>query len=167
MPTIFHSNYSVIHIFLRTLRNETLSLSIESSATIQELKNVIQNKYNMPVETQQLFHQGRVLKGRKSLSAYKLNAKSTIDNPISLTQKFNVQVYISKKVLSLFSLTIKKDKKEKKKNRLKCSALLSQTTVECGSTTTVHTILESLNLSHLKHLIKFCTMHIIVKISAF
>eukprot|EP01083_Nonionella_stella_P297844 1011219_1 len=120
MPTIFNSNINIssVQIFLRSLRNKTLTIHLESTATVYELKDFIERKYNIPIETQQLFHQGRLLKNKRSLSTYKLNGQTTMTQPILLTQSFKVDVFISTKVLSLHSLAIK-NKSNNKLNKKK------------------------------------------------
>eukprot|EP01083_Nonionella_stella_P028963 79845_1 len=149
MPTIFNSkaNLSSVQLCLRTLRNETLNIHVEATATVYELKSFVYRKYHIPVETQQLFHQGRLLKDKRCLSTYKLNAQSTMVQPILLTQALDVQVIISQKVLSLHSLSLR--------NR-KANKLSTQQRIQCGETTTTNAILKQLHLSHLSHLLKVC-----------
>eukprot|EP01084_Bolivina_argentea_P128760 227529_1 len=163
MPTIFNSNINIssVQIFLRSLRNKTLTIHLESTATVYELKDFIERKYNIPIETQQLFHQGRLLKNKRSLSTYKLNGQTTMTQPILLTQSFKVDVFISTKVLSLHSLAIKnksnnKLNKKKKLNDNNNKELPSQQIIQCSSTTTIQSILKQLNLSNLSHLLKVC-----------
>jgi len=139
-----------IQVFVRTLNNETLAINISSSATVNELKDFISHAHSIPIEMQQLFHQGRLLKNNRKLSYYKINDETTMNHPLLLTQMCNIDVFISKKVLSLYSLTDNKSSKTSK------SDLPKQNSVECSPNTTVNSILKQLNLDHLSHLLKVC-----------
>eukprot|EP01084_Bolivina_argentea_P173255 300089_1 len=137
-----------VQILIRTLRNKTLCIDLESNSTVNALKYHISRKYDIAVESQQLFYEGRELKDRRSISSYKICTNSTLRQPILLTQKFKIQIFVSKKVLSLHSLISNNDR-----NRL-----CSQTTIHCTSTTTISSIIKKLNLVNLQKmdLLKIC-----------
>jgi len=137
-----------MQICVRTLHNESLSIEIESTATVYELKELIQRQHKVPVETQELFHHGRLLKDKRSLSTYKIDAKSTMDQPLLLSQIFNVEVFVSKKILSIYSFTNNQNEKYYQ--------LPAQQTIECNAETTVNSMLQQLHLSNLSHLLKVC-----------
>jgi len=135
-----------VQVFVRTLNNQTLTINISSNATINELKEFIFIAHLIPIQMQQLYQQGRLLKNNRKLSYYKINDNSTMKHPLLLTQIFNINVFISKKVLSLYSLNGDKNK----------NILPKQNCVECHPNTSVNSILKQLNLHHLSHLLKVC-----------
>jgi len=139
---------NTMQICVRTIRNKLLSVNIESTATVYELKDLIQRQHKVPVETQQLFHHGRLLKDKRSLSAYKIDAKSTMDQPLLLSQTFNVEVFVSKKILSIYSFINNQNQKYYQ--------LPAQQTIECSADSTVTSMLQQLHLSNLSHLLKVC-----------
>ncbi|CAD8142037.1 unnamed protein product [Paramecium octaurelia] len=61
-----------ITLKIKTLDNQITSFSIDPNNTVQQLKNVIQNKLNIPFDKQRLIYQGRVLENNKTLQDYKL-----------------------------------------------------------------------------------------------
>ena len=133
-------------ILVRTLRNQTLSLKLNTKSSVQELKDMIQQQHGIPIETQQLFHHGRLLKkDDRRLSKYRVDENTTADRPVLLLQKFKAKVVCSHKVMSLYALTM--DHHIKK--------LHPKQQINCVSTTTIAAVLEQLNLSHLSHLVKF------------
>eukprot|EP00484_Ammonia_sp_Unknown_P015806 CAMPEP_0197073568 /NCGR_PEP_ID=MMETSP1384-20130603/210669_1 /TAXON_ID=29189 /ORGANISM="Ammonia sp." /LENGTH=498 /DNA_ID=CAMNT_0042512405 /DNA_START=67 /DNA_END=1563 /DNA_ORIENTATION=+ len=142
-------------IYVRTLRNQTLAIDAESIGTIAELKESIYLKHDIPVKAQQIFLHGHLLKDSRTLSHYKLASKVSKEDPLLLTELFNIDVFISKKVLSLYALTASEEK-DKYEQALIDAAMPSQHSIECNSSTTVTSILKQLKLNHLAHLLKVC-----------
>jgi len=133
---------------VRTLSDHgVLSLKLDAeSQSVNELKDLIERHSGIPVETQQLFHHGRLLKDRRRLSKYHVDEMTTSDRPILLLQKFKAKIVCSHKVMSLYRLTMDHHVKR----------LHPKQQIDCVSTTTVGALLEQLNLSHLSHLLKIC-----------
>ncbi|CAD8052056.1 unnamed protein product [Paramecium sonneborni] len=57
---------------IKTLDNQITPFAIDPNNTVQQLKNIIQTKLNIPLDKQRLIYQGRVLENNKSLQEYKL-----------------------------------------------------------------------------------------------
>ncbi|CAD8048593.1 unnamed protein product [Paramecium sonneborni] len=57
---------------IKTLDNQITSFAIDPNNTVQQLKNEIQTKLNIPLDKQRLIYQGRVLENNKTLQDYKL-----------------------------------------------------------------------------------------------
>lgn len=148
---INNDNNRYIQVFVRTLNNQILTININNNATVNELKDFIFIAHCIPIKMQHLYHQGRLLKDNRKLSYYKINDNSTMKHPLLLKQIFNINIFISKKVLSLYSLTNDKNKIN----------LAKQNFIECDANTSVNSILKQLNLFHLSHLLKFCCVYII------
>merc|ERR1712087_811653 len=87
------------------------------------------------------------LKDQRSLSTYNTSATETSQQTLLLLQQFKVKVLVSKKVLSLYSMTM---------DHFLYKKPLPKQAVQCKSTTTIAAILDRLNLSHLMHLLKIC-----------
>ena len=75
------SSSKYIQVFVRTLNNQTLTINISSNATVNELKDFIHHSHSIPIQMQHLYHQGRLLKGNRKLSHYKIN-----DNTLTLSR---------------------------------------------------------------------------------
>jgi len=141
------------NLFIRTLDNKTLTVNISGVDTVAALKQTIDSKYSIPVQMQQLFNRGELLKDNRPIAYYKLDADHTAKHPLLLTQIFSVDVYISSKVLSLCTLSAPFKNDAVADNT---QSLTSQQSIECNSSTTVTSILKQLNLGHLSHLLKIC-----------
>jgi len=108
---------------------------------------MIEQEHGIPIENQQLFHHGRLLKkDKRRLSKYRVDEQSTSERPLLLLQKFKAKVVCSNKVMRLYSLTMDHH----------IHKLHPKQQISCVSTTTIASVLEQLNLSHLSHLVKIC-----------
>lgn len=65
-------------IFVKTLDGITLEVNIEPSATIQELKYMVQTIHGTPYDQQRLIFAGKQLEDARTLSDYNIQLESTL-----------------------------------------------------------------------------------------
>ena len=66
-----------IQIFIKTLEN-TMKLNVARTETVYNIKIMIKDKYNIPIQNQRLIYSGQELKNNMSLSNYKIFNTSII-----------------------------------------------------------------------------------------
>lgn len=92
----------MMQVFVKTITNRSITLNVESSTKISEVKELINNKEGIPVQEIRLLYSGKQLEDTHTLNDYNVQNESTLHMVLRL--KGGMQIFV--KTLTGKSITL-------------------------------------------------------------